>query len=219
MVSRTNATSDIGGGAQGDGDECNPGDRYIDGLRYPRAGRQIDPQGFEVTKHALHFRGPDWDIPLSQERDALTQAFIQDASDATSEPPAHISNLRFVVSDTYLNVKFCVRHKTHKSVGAVQHSLADYPWTRVRALYKPRQKKRRADVLRARQESQTTFSRRHGQTPAGNLSFFGRANVGPEGPSFQDKKDTDEEPAVYEQQQEAKQRQTTSFLMVRVGMV
>lgn len=175
------------------------GDRIIDGLRYPRAERDVDQFGFETTKHALHFRGADWDIPLTQRRDELTKRFKEDAAAATGEPPENIGHLRFIVTDNYLNVRFTVRHKAHVTKEEVQRCLSKHRWREVKALYGPRQKVARKAPRMVR-ESTTTYA-----APA-NINEYGRVNVGPNGPEFHPGSDADEEPPQYEQQVEAKRQ-------------
>lgn len=173
------------------------GDRIIDGLRYPREERKIDQMGFEVTKHSLHFRGKDWDIVLTQKREDLTNAFIAGASQATDEPVENIGGLRFVVNDSYLSVRFTVRHRAAIPVTEIQQKVAKYSWKEVKKLYVPREKKSRPERLKEKQETETTLGalhRQHTGAAQRNLSFYGRANVGPEGPQFEDEKDMDEEP-------------------------
>ncbi|GET89563.1 hypothetical protein, conserved [Leishmania tarentolae] len=204
-----------------DGDE---GARVIDGLRYPRQARQIDHFGYELTTHRLHFHGRDWDIPLTQKRDELTKAFMQSAADATNEPEENIRNLRFIVTPTHLDAKFTVRHKLQVSKYKVQRMLSSYEWALVKALYEPRKK-----VRRPRKQAKGFAGRGGAQddqamlglnkrTPSHNLSFFGRANVGAEGPEFKDHVDDGEEPAAYEHQLDAKTRRTTSRLFISVGL-
>ncbi|KAG5502251.1 hypothetical protein GH5_05222 [Leishmania sp. Ghana 2012 LV757] len=199
-------------------------DRIIDGLRYPRPERQIDQFGFELTTHRLHFHGRDWDIPLSRKRDELTKAFLLDAAAAANEPEDNIRNLRFIVTPTHLDAKMMVRHKAHVSKYEVQKMLSSAKWTHVKALYEPRKKIRRPNRLTkegvyndAAHDDQPMLgaSRR---TTSHNLSFFGRANVGAEGPEFEDHADDGEEPVAYEQQQDAKERRTTSRLLIPVGI-
>jgi hypothetical protein len=187
------------------------GDRIIDGLRYPRQERQIDQLGFELTKHCLHFHGADWDIPLTQKRDELTRAFIGDAAAAVREPESNIQDLRFIVSPAHLDVKLSVRHKAHISKQEIQKKLNGYGWEHVKALYAPRKKMPRP------KEEQPMLSQAL-QTTSHNISFFGRANVGEEGPEFGDKDDDGEEPAAYEEQQAAKTRRKTSRLFMTVGL-
>lgn len=188
------------------------GDRIIDGLRYPRQERQIDQLGFELTKHCLHFHGVDWDIPLTQKRDELTRAFISDAAAAVGEPESNIQSLRFIVTPTHMDLKMMVRHKAHISKQEIQKKLNGYGWEHVKALYEPRKK-----VPRPKKEEEQPMLGQGRQTTAHNISFFGRANVGEEGPEFGDNKDDGEEPAAYEDQQAAKARRTTSRLFMTVG--
>ncbi|CBZ28021.1 conserved hypothetical protein [Leishmania mexicana MHOM/GT/2001/U1103] len=199
------------------------GDRIIDGLRFPRPERQIDQFGFELTTHSLHFHGRDWDIPLTQKRDELTKAFMQDAAEATNEPEENIRNLRFIVTPTHLDAKFTVRHKVHVSKYRVQKMLSSAKWTLVKALYEPRQKMQRpskpvkacAGHSGAQDDQPMLGSNR--RTPSHNLSFFGRANVGAEGPEFEDHADDGEEPVSYEHQVNARTQRTTSGLFISVG--
>ncbi|KPA74178.1 hypothetical protein ABB37_09439 [Leptomonas pyrrhocoris] len=187
-------------------------DRIIDGLRYPRQERQIDQLGFELTKHCLHFHGADWDIPLTQKREDLTRAFISDAAAAVHEPESNIQDLRFIVTPTHLDVKLSVRHKAHISKQETQKKLAGFGWEHVKALYEPRKK-----VPRPKKEEPPVLEQVR-QTTSHNISFFGRANVGKEGPEFGDRADDGEEPAAYEEQQAAKDRRTTSHLFMAVGL-
>ena len=187
------------------------GDRIIDGLRYPRQERQIDQLGFEMTKHCLHFHGVDWDIPLTQKRDELTRAFIDDAAAAVNEPESNIRDIRFIVTPTHMDLKMSVRHKAHISKQEIQKKLNTYGWEHVKALYEPRKK-----VPRPKPEEQPMLGQGHLNT-SHSLSFFGRANVGEDGPEFGDKADDGEEPAAYEDQQAANARRTTSRLFITVG--
>ncbi|KAG5501981.1 hypothetical protein JKF63_04252 [Porcisia hertigi] len=198
------------------------GDRIIDGLRYPRQERQIDPLGFELTTHGLHFHGHDWDIPLTQKRDELTKAFIQDAAAATNEPEENIRNLRFIVTRTHLDAKLMVRHKVYKSKHEVQEMLSSAKWSHVKALYEPRQKmprpKASAKIRPGGAGDDQTLLGLNRQTTSHNLSFFGRANVGAEGPEFVDHHDDSEEPAAYEDQQNAKLNRAKSGLFISVSL-
>ncbi|CAJ1028314.1 hypothetical protein NXY56_003907 [Leishmania guyanensis] len=200
------------------------GDRIIDGLRYPRPGRHIDQLGFEMTTHGLHFHGSDWDIPLAKRRDELTKSFMQDAMEATGEPEENIRNLRFIVTPTHLDAKLTVRHKIEVSKSAVHRMLTSAKWAHVKGLYEPRQKMRRPKdpaMAHARHggahEGQPMLGTNR-RTPSHNLSFFGRANVGANGPEFEDHADDGEEPAAYENQQNAKAERTTSGLYIAVGL-
>ncbi|KAK7194350.1 hypothetical protein NESM_000350400 [Novymonas esmeraldas] len=201
------------------------GDRIIDGLRYPRQERQIDPLGFELTTHSLHFHGRDWDIPLTQKRDELTKAFMQDAATATFEPEENIRNLRFIVTPTHLDAKLTVRHKALTSKHDVQKMLATFKWAHVKALYEPRHKvprpnkfaKARAAHNGPLDDDQPMLGANR-QPTSHNLSFFGRANVGAEGPEFADHADDGEEPVAYEDQQNAKDKRTSSRLFISVGL-
>lgn len=196
------------------------GDRIIDGLRYPRTERQIDQLGFETTKHSLRFRGRDWDLVLTQRREELTKNFIAGAAAGTGEPEENVGDLRFVVNETYLSVKFSIRHRAAIPQSEIQEKLATYPWKEVKQLYKPRQQTSRQDRMREKQETENTLgaTRRQvtGVAPQ-NLSFFGRANVGPDGPQFTDERDRDEEPVAYEEQIAAKRK--NSRLLATVGIV
>ncbi|KAG5476500.1 hypothetical protein LSCM1_04212 [Leishmania martiniquensis] len=199
-------------------------DRIIDGLRYPRPERQIDQFGFELTTHRLHFHGRDWDIPLTRKRDELTKAFLLDAAAAANEPDNNIRNLRFIVTPTHLDAKMMVRHKAHVSKYEVQKMLSTAKWSHVKALYEPRKKMRRPNRLAVAgnrnggaQDDQPMLGANR-RTASHNLSFFGRANVGAEGPEFEDHADADEEPVAYEHQQDAKERRTTSHLFISVGL-
>lgn len=202
------------------------GDRIIDGLRFPREERQIDQLGFETTKHSLRFRGPDWDTCLVGHRPELTKAFIADASETTEEPEENIQNIRFVMSEAYLFCKFTVRHKLFITQHETQQSLAACAWRRVKKLYRPRIQKSKADGEKLRRaetekltdgESNAMSKQRINNAEDNNISFFGRHNVGPDGPRFEDKIDEDEEPVAYEEQVEAKRQ--NSRLIATVGLV
>ncbi|KPI84513.1 hypothetical protein ABL78_6423 [Leptomonas seymouri] len=193
--------------------EDEGGDRIIDGLRYPRQERQIDQLGFELTKHRLHFHGVDWDIPLTQKREELTRAFISDAAAAVREPESNIQDLRFIVTPTHLDVKLSVRHKAHISKQETQKKLNIFGWEHVKALYTPRKKMRRPKKM----EEQPMLGNTR-QATSHNISFFGRANVGEEGPEFGDRADDGEEPTAYEDRQAAKDRRTTSHMFMTLGL-
>ncbi|CAJ1009515.1 hypothetical protein Q4I28_004829 [Leishmania naiffi] len=200
------------------------GDRIIDGLRYPRPERHIDQLGFEMTTHGLHFHGSDWDIPLTQRRDELTKSFMQDAMEATGEPEENIRNLRFIVTSTHLDAKLTVRHKIEVSKSTVHRMLTSAKWAHVKGLYEPRQKMRRpeesakAHALHGGAHEEQLMLGTNRRTPSHNLSFFGRANVGANGPEFEDHADDGEEPAAYENQQNAKAERTTSGIFIAVGL-
>lgn len=210
-------------GAKQSGPDTADGDRdrIIDGLRYPRQERHIDQLGYELTKHNLHFHGADWDIPLTQRRDDLTRAFIHSAAAATGEQEENIRNLRFIVTPSYLDVKLSVRHKAHIPAAEVQQQLSTASWRDVKQLYEPRKRLPRPKQPAKRQITEETAGadddgavRR--QTTSHNLSFFGRANVGPQGPEFHDHFEVDEEPPAYEDQLAAKSKRTTSRLYINI---
>lgn len=211
MPGSRNSDSDEERRAAVNSDDDNNGDRIINGLRYPRQERQIDQLGFELTKHCLHFHGRDWDIPLTQKRDELTRAFIEDAAAAVNEPESNIQNLRFIVTPTHLDAKLSVRHKAHIPKQEIQKKLSNFGWEHVKALYEPRKKMRKP-----KEEEQPMLGQGR-QGTSHNLSFFGRANVGEEGPEFGDRADDGEEPVAYEEQQAAKAKRTSSRLFMTVG--
>lgn len=179
-------------------DITNDGDCVIDGLRFPHREREIDENGCEATKHALHFRGYDWDIPLTEQRDELTKNFVADAADACGLPADSIQNIRFAVHEEYLSVKCTVRHPTTVSMHVVQDQLAAHRWGRTKGMYQPRQQRERPVTHTGRQDWVATPQRQNSalgdwrpRRQMQNLSFFGRANVGPDGPEFEDGRDHD----------------------------
>ncbi|CCW65100.1 unnamed protein product [Phytomonas sp. EM1] len=177
----------------------------IDGVLYPRYEREIDHDGFECSHHTLKFHGCDWDIPLTQRRSELTRSFIEDASVATNESEDNIKNLRFFVDDTYLLVKFTLRHQSSISAESIQSDLIHYRWKRTKSLYQPREKKPRPLPLTDTEEDK--YSLRNPKPHlACDLNKFGRPNTGEEGPTFRNEKDTDEEPFPYEVQRSASEK-------------
>ncbi|PWU94970.1 hypothetical protein C4B63_24g203 [Trypanosoma cruzi] len=121
--------SPVGGHAREPVQENNAQPRTVNGLPVPVRVRAIDDQGYEFTKHALRFRGEDWDIVLNSKRDELRIAFTTEAAAATAEPESNIVNIRFFVDESgRLIVKFSVRHKAQTSGSAVQDRLATYPY-------------------------------------------------------------------------------------------
>ncbi|KAH9577808.1 hypothetical protein LSM04_005414 [Trypanosoma melophagium] len=176
-----------------------PPKRTINGLPLPKRKRAIDEQGYESTKHALRFRGDDWDIVLNTKRDELTSAFTSDAATATGEPESNILSIRYFVDEKHrLLVKFNVRHRAQSPSSVVQDRLATYPYKSVMALYVPRSKKHRPQGYHISGQTTTrsfAFSRR---THPCVSSYGHLANaVGPNGPEFRDEKE-DEEPVEIE---------------------
>lgn len=193
-------------GSQAGGSPVNPSEdsqrmgRSIDGAFYPKKERVIDRMGYEITKHALHFRGCDWSHVLSTRRDELTRNFVKNAAAATKEPEEHVQNVRFIVTADYLDAKCTIRHKTHTTMQQVQHCLAKYPWTDVKSLYVHKTEGRpKHAAQRHNSRHEKGHHQQHGATEqakrlARELSEYGRANVGPEGVDFKNGKDMDEEP-------------------------
>ncbi|ORC92856.1 uncharacterized protein TM35_000021820 [Trypanosoma theileri] len=179
-----------------------PPKRTVNGLPFPEKKRSIDEHGYECTKHALRFRGDDWDIVLNNKRDELTPAFTSEAATATGEPEGNIRNIRYFLDEKHrLLVKFDVRHRAQTPSSVVQDRLATYPYKAVMALYEPRSKKPRPHGYQTRQtttSSSFVFNRR----PHPCVSSYGHcaADVGPNGPEFRDERE-EEEPVEIEPEQ------------------
>lgn len=187
--------------------------KNIDGVFYPKEERMIDSYGFEQTKHAIHFHGKDWDIVLSTKRNDLTNAFVRAAAGGTREPEENIMNLRFIASADHLNVKFNVRHKSQTTATEIQKMLSKLGWEEVKGLYEPREKIKGGRPPRplGGEYHRSSENRSKAKRLAGELSSFGRANVGPDGVRFERGKDYDEEPAPLEEPPLS--RQSTNILV------
>ncbi|EAN82726.1 hypothetical protein TCSYLVIO_003593 [Trypanosoma cruzi] len=185
--------SPVGGHAREPVQENNAQPRTVNGLPVPVRVRAIDDQGYEFTKHALRFRGEDWDIVLNSKRDELRIAFTTEAAAATAEPESNIVNIRFFVDESgRLIVKFSVRHKAQTSGSAVQDRLATYPYKAVMALYKPRVKKPRKCTSRWSSSFTGSFARQRRPQPSVSCYGHAAADVGPNGLEFRDKKEIEE---------------------------
>ncbi|KEG06715.1 hypothetical protein DQ04_12601020 [Trypanosoma grayi] len=168
--------------------------RRVYGLPIPQKVHTIDEHGYESTKHALRFRGNDWDIALNTRREEITLAFVQEAAAATGEPKTNIQNARYAVDEkNRLVVRFDVRHKAQTSSSVVQDRLATYPFKGVTQLYEPRTKNTRPSGLQ-KQTSGVTSSLALSRRLHPTLSSFGHAAaaVGPNGPEFRDEREEEE---------------------------
>ncbi|EKF29553.1 hypothetical protein MOQ_006657 [Trypanosoma cruzi marinkellei] len=167
--------------------------RTVNGLPVPVRVRAIDDQGYQLTKHALRFRGEDWDIVLHSKREELRIAFTTEAAAATAEPESNIVNIRFFLDESRgLIVKFSVRHRAQTSGSAVQDRLATYPYRAVMELYKPRMKKPRKCTSRWPSSIAGSFARQRRPQPTVSCYGHAAADVGPNGLEFRDTKEIEE---------------------------
>eukprot|EP00796_Vickermania_ingenoplastis_P003954 gene3954-2817_t len=210
------AHSDEEEGSQNSKEDSQRLGKNIDGVFYPKKERQIDRMGFELTKHALHFRGKDWDFVLQNKRDDLSRNFVKNASMATREPEEHVQNIRFICTRDYLDVKCLIRHKAHTTAQEIQDLLANFHWTDVKSLYEPQKEKTGRTGLsmtgtntwgrhRSGRSHHASTSMQQAKRLAQELSEFGRAHVGPEGVAFEHGKDMDEEPEALDGMQSRQQ--------------
>lgn len=176
--------------------------RVIDGVLYPNQECDIDERGYTMTKHAIRFRGADWDVVLTEQRDELSKRMINEAAEATGEPKENIAKLRFVVNSSHLHAKFYVRHRASISLRDIQQKLAGCKWRSVKAMYKPRACNIRMRNPLAVEDSSSCRLRRPHNMP--NVSFFGRINCGPTGPEFVDDA-VDDQPTIKEEEMDLPQ--------------